>query len=125
MASISLPILTYAIEALSLNTTELLKLDHPWCRTFMKIFSTFDNKVIKQCQYFTNVLPIGYYYIIQKLTFINSLLLTNNAVMHTLYKTVAKDEISTYAAKFDCEEHVFNRIYRLHVHNHFKSELMT
>ena len=64
-------------------------------------------------------------HIIQKLTFINSLLLTNNAVMHTLYKTVAKDEISTYAAKFDCEEHVFNRIYRLHVHNHFKSELIT
>ena len=107
MASISLPILTYAIEALSLNTTELLKLDHPLCRTFMKIFSTFDYKVIKQCQYFTNVLPIGYYYIIQKLTFINSLLLTNNAVMHTLYKTVAKGEISTYVAKFDCVERVF------------------
>ena len=107
MASISLPILTYAIEALSLNTTELLKLDHPWCRTFMKIFSTFNNTVIKQCQYFTNVLPIGYYYIIQKMTFINNFLFTNNTVIHTLYNAVAKFEISTCADKFKCDENNF------------------
>ena len=125
MATISLPMLTYSIEfnqvieftysiifALSLNATELLKLDHPWCRTFMKIFSTFDNTVIKQCQYFTSVLPIGYYYIIRKVTFIKNLLFTNNVVILTLYNTVAKSEISTCAAKFKCEEQNFNWKYR-------------
>ena len=123
MATISLPILTYSIEALSLNATELLKLDHPWCRTFMKIFSTFENTVIKQCQYFTSVLPIGYYYIIRKVTFIKNLLFTNNVVILTLYNTVAKSEISTCAAKFKCEEHNFHWKYISIVQDHFKGEL--
>ena len=73
----------------------------------MKIFSTFNNTVIKQCQYFTNVLPIGYYYIIQKMTFINNFLFANNTVIHTLYNAVAKLEISTYADKFKCDENNF------------------
>ena len=74
----------------------------------MKIFSSFDSTVIKQCQYFTSVLPIGFYYIIRKLTFINNLSFANNAVILTLYNTVAKREISTCAPKFKCEEHNFN-----------------
>ena len=109
--------------SLSLNATELLKLDHPWCRTFMKIFTTFDNTVIKQCQYFTSVLPIGYYYLIHKVTSIKNLLFTNNVMILTLYNTVAKSEISTCAVKFKCEEQNFNWKYRSIVHDHFKGEL--
>ena len=83
---------------------------------FTKIFSTFDNTVIKQCQYFTSVLPIGYYYIIRKVTFIKNLLFTNNVVILTLHNTVAKSEISTCAVKFKCEEQNFNWKYRSIVH---------
>ena len=47
MATISRPILTLHIQSKPhlLNATELLKLDHHLCRTFMRIFSTFDNTV--------------------------------------------------------------------------------
>ena len=56
----------------------------------------------------TCVITTGYYYIIRKVTFINNLLFTNNAVILILYNTVAKSEISTCAAKFKGEEHNFN-----------------
>ena len=69
MASIALPILTYSIEAISLSNAQLGKVGHPWERTFMKLFSTFDDKVIKQCQFYTNVLPMYQYYAIRKISF--------------------------------------------------------
>ena len=71
----------------------------------------------------TSVLPVDYYYIIRKVTFIKNLLFTNNVVILTLYNTVAKSEISTCAVKFKCEEQNFNWKYRSRVHDNFKSEL--
>ena len=94
MTTIQLPMLTYSIKALYLNATELLKLENQWCRTFIKNVCTFDTTVIKQCQYFTSVLYVGYYSIIRKVPFINNLLFTNNVVILTLYNRVAKSEIS-------------------------------
>ena len=44
LQSMAFPILAYALEALRLNKTKLLKLEHPWSRAFMKIFNTFDNR---------------------------------------------------------------------------------
>ena len=49
MQSIAFPTLTYAIEALSLNKTKLIRRGHPWSRAFGKIFNTFDDVVIRQC----------------------------------------------------------------------------
>ena len=42
MASIALPILMYSLEAISLSNAELGNIGHPWEKTFMKLFSTFD-----------------------------------------------------------------------------------
>jgi len=53
ISTMALPCLTYALEALSLNKTELISLNSPWNRSFEKIFHTFDKNVIKQCQLFT------------------------------------------------------------------------
>ena len=60
--SIAVPVLTYGVEILCLNKTQRLSLDHPWNRTFMKIYSTFDGQIVKHkhCQliggFFTNKL---------------------------------------------------------------------
>ena len=60
--SIALPTLTYGLEALSLTKTQILSLEHPWSRVFMKLFKTFNLTVIQQCQYFCKVLPIRHLY---------------------------------------------------------------
>src|ERR1051325_5801521 len=55
ISSVAVPVLTYGVEALSLNKSKRLSLDHPWNRTFMKIYSTFDNRIVQQCQYYGGV----------------------------------------------------------------------
>ena len=58
MHSIALPTLTYALEALCLNKTQLISLDHPWTRMFLKLFKTFYLSFDHSCQYFSDLLPI-------------------------------------------------------------------
>src|SRR3984893_10593855 len=55
ISTMALPCLTYSLEALSLNKTELTSLNSPWTRAFEKIFKTFDKDVIKQCQLYTAI----------------------------------------------------------------------
>ena len=59
IATTAVPILTYGLEALKLNKTEMASIEHPWSRTYMKIFWTFDIKIVKQCQMYV-FLPIEY-----------------------------------------------------------------
>ena len=49
IATIALPSLTYCMEALNLNKSELHTLNHPWLRSLHKIFKTFDPDVITFC----------------------------------------------------------------------------
>ena len=58
MTAIALPILTYALEALALNKTEIISLEHPWTRCFEKVFNTFDKLVVNNCQAYLGLLPI-------------------------------------------------------------------
>ena len=123
MASIALPILTYSIEAISLSNAQLGKVDHPWERTFMKLFSTFDNKVIKQCQFYTNVLPMYQYYVIRKISFLSNLPMTQNQVLQTLYDSFAKIELLKYASMFDCEVNIVTKTFRTIVRDQFRNEV--
>ena len=91
MASIALPILTYSMEAISLSNAQLGQVGHPWERTFMNLFFTFDNKVIKQCQFYTNVLPMYQYYASRKISFLSNLLMTQNQVLQTLHDSFWKN----------------------------------
>ena len=123
MASIALPTLTYSMEALSLSNTQLGKLGHPWERTFMKLFSTFDNKVIQQCQFYTNVLPIRHYYVIRQISFLNNLLLTQNHVLQTLHNSFGKIELDKLASMFECNVNILTKSFRAMVRKKFKSEI--
>ena len=44
------PILLYCVEAMSLTKSEKLKLSHPYFRLFGKLFNTFNNITLNQCQ---------------------------------------------------------------------------
>ena len=46
----TLPILTYSLEALALNKSELLALNHPWERSLEKVFHTFNKTIVKEYQ---------------------------------------------------------------------------
>jgi hypothetical protein len=54
------PVLLYGVEAILLNKSETQSLTYPFNSGFMKLFSTFDAKVVAQCQYYCGWLPFSY-----------------------------------------------------------------
>ena len=72
----AVPILTYGLEALQLNKTEMASIEHPWSRTFMKMFWTFDIKIVKQCQMYG-----GYRNDMQQINFRNRSELSGNRIL--------------------------------------------
>jgi hypothetical protein len=70
VATMALPVLTYSIESLSLNKTELNSLNHPWERSCQKLFHTFDNQIIKYCLWYNGYLPILHYYDKRSMSFL-------------------------------------------------------
>ena len=63
--SISLPCLLYGIESLNLTKSLLASSDHTWDKAFYNIFSTFDIKTIRQCQFFEGFMQMQHYYSVQ------------------------------------------------------------
>ena len=101
ISTMALPCLTYSLEALSLNKTELTSLNSPWTRAFEKIFKTFDKDVIKQCQLYTGYMPMLHMYALKVMSFINKLNLTGNIMLQTLSSNLSTDDVSRLAQLFN------------------------
>jgi hypothetical protein len=71
--SYCLPVLLYGMEGIKLNKTEVTRLAHPYTMIFHKVFGTYSNSVILQCQFFTGCLPLNYLLKLSQLRFILSL----------------------------------------------------
>ena len=78
ISTIALPCFTYAQEALSLTKTYIKSLEHPWSRVFMKLFTTFNEDIIHQCQYFTDYMPLEHIIFLKKFNFLNALKFSPN-----------------------------------------------
>lgn len=112
MSSIALPILTYAIEALSLNKTELNVLDHPWYCTFQKIFKTFDKDVVRQCQAYTGSLTMHQHYALRAMNFLLSLASSDNLVLKFVYLNSGNEDITILANLYGLVPDTFLMNYR-------------
>jgi hypothetical protein len=62
IATIALPSLTYGIECLALNKTELKSLNYPWHKCMCRIFRTFDDEIITVCQIILGYAPLSNIY---------------------------------------------------------------
>ena len=111
------------MEVISLSNAQLGKVGHPWERTFMNLFFTFDNKVIKQCQFYTNVLPMYQYYAIRKISFLSNLQMTQNQVLQTLHDSFAKIELLKCASMFKCEVNIISKTFRTIIRDQFRNEV--
>ena len=70
ITSYCIPILLYALEAVTLNKNSRLKLEAAYSQVFSKIFNTYDQGIIRQCQCFMSCLPIKYLLDINKINFL-------------------------------------------------------
>ncbi len=122
--SIALPILTYGLEALSLTKTQLLSVEHPWSRMFMKLFKTFNLAIIQQCQYFCDLLPIRHLYTMHRMCFLDKLDNSSNSVVYHTHelRSAEHDSVSNLAEKYNCNKVIFAKFYNRVVRSQFKQE---
>ena len=124
--SIALPTLMYGIESMSLIKTQLTSLEHPWTRIFMKIFVTFDFNVVRQCQFFSGLLPICHYYAMRRMGFLIDISQTNNTLLCLMYELSGFSDIAHLAANYNsCTIEQFIKKYASIVPHQFRLETMT
>ena len=120
IASIALPVLTYSLEALYLNKTDLTSLNHSWMRAFEKLFNTFDKNVLKQCQIYNGYLSITHYYCLNSVSFLNKLSSSPNLLNRHLFDGCGNENMYRLAQMFNCKPEIFARKYWEIIHKHFR-----
>jgi hypothetical protein len=75
------PCLLYGIAAFTLSKAELLSVEHPYSRAYMKIFQTFDQDVVRSCQYYSGYLNIEHKLALLKRGFLCSITSRSNTTM--------------------------------------------
>jgi hypothetical protein len=122
--SIALPSLTYALEALALTKSQIISLEHPWTSMFMKIFKTFDQSIVKQCQYYFQLLPIRHIYTLQRMNFLNNLEASNNSLLCHIHTITNENHnaVGKLAVRYGYDAVRFSEKYNLAVKNQFKLE---
>jgi hypothetical protein len=123
--SIALPTLTYALEAISLTKTQILSLEHPWSRMVMKVFKTFDQKIVQQCQYFSDLLPIHHICTLRRMCFLLNIETSQNSLLRHIHEITNNNMniISQLANKYNYQNVArFVENYNDIVKNQFKLE---
>jgi hypothetical protein len=102
--SIALPTLTYALEAIPLTKTQVLSLEHPWSRMVMKVFKTFDQKIVEQCQYLSDLLPMRHIYTLRRMGFLSNIETSDNSLLRHIYEITNNNMniFVQFANKYNC-----------------------
>jgi exonuclease III len=85
LKSICIPTLIFGTEIMGATFTEKNKLCNAFNRCCMKIFSTFNNSIIRVCQYFSGILPLEFQLDIKRINFLNSLDFHPNVELRRLF----------------------------------------
>jgi len=124
IASIAFPILMYSLEALALNRTDLLSLEHPWTKCFEKLFTTFDSTVVKNCQYYSGYLPLKYCYCKQTALFLIKLAYWSNLILRMLYNNVSSEDFSKIGLLCKCSVDQLNSDITKTVYQQFQRDIL-
>ena len=118
--NIALPCLLYAQEALPLTTKSVTKtIEHPWSRVFMRLFGSWDNKIVAQCQFYTNYLPLEHLINLRRSTFLLSLKSSPWSILRALYELSANDDLSHLADAYSVSVPDFLLNSRVVINDHF------
>lgn len=119
ISSISVPVLTFGLEALSLNKTQRQSLNHPWDSTFMKIYGTFDIRIVQQCQNFGGFLPISQTADLKRCEFLRKIPLTKNQLVCSVSDLFKHKDIADMANRYNATVDVFVHNFKNVIHKQF------
>jgi hypothetical protein len=94
------PILTYGLETLKLNKTQLFSLCYSYNAIFVKLFSTFKRDIIEQCQFYTGFLPLQYLYDLMRMNFLVTLNSDFVSPAITIFNLCGFDELLSLYSKY-------------------------
>lgn len=94
---IALPCLLFAVKALPITKTVIRVIEHPWCRVFMKLFWTFDNKIVAQYQYYTGFSTVEQLARERKTKFVNFLQFCPCLLIRTLNEILTQRNSSKWS----------------------------
>jgi hypothetical protein len=100
ISTIALPCLLFAQEALPMTKSYTKALEHPWSRAFMKIFCTFNELIVRQCQYYTGHLPIEHLVQLRKFNFFDSFKGNSNWLLASLFDLLVFEELGMIFQKY-------------------------
>ena len=104
MSSFGIPVLLYGLESMKLNKSELSRLSHPYTMVFHKIFGTYSNSIISQCQFYTGNLPLDCLYKFRLMCFLKNLPTLSNNTCNYFYKMFGCDLFRLVASEFGITE---------------------
>jgi len=108
---------------LSLNKSEIISLNHPWNRTFEKLFSTFDKNVVKQCQLYQGLLDILHYYSVKSMSFFINISTSHNLIVKTISAYSENDDMYRPSNYFNCNNDLFIKHYKEIIYKHFEESV--
>ena len=97
IAAMALPVILYASEALPLTKAIVKTREHPWSRVFMKIFGTFSEHIVRECQLYTGFKSVEHLSMLRKVKFMRSLKACPCWLMRSLYDVTAHSELQPIA----------------------------
>lgn len=100
VSSFATPVLLYCLETACLNSAGLDKLNFPFRSIYVKLFSTFDCKIIEQCQYFTWQLPLKLLVHLRCLNFFHKLNTVHSSPASLLFHWLGKRERDSIASLY-------------------------
>jgi len=91
----------------------------------MKLFTTFNEDVVRQCQYFTGYMPLEHTLFLKKFNFLNALKFSQNWMLVSLFELTAVQELTSIYEHYSLESHVelsYNSMQKV-IYNHFESKI--
>ena len=94
------PILTYGLESVKLFKAQLSNLCYVYNAIFSKLFATFDQKVIEQCQFYTGILPLNYQLDLMRLNFFRNLKNEHVSPANLIFNMFGCDDFDAICEKY-------------------------
>ena len=90
----------YAAESLNWTQKQLKSLENAYSQAFYKMFNTFDNHVVEQCQYYMGCLPMRLLIDVRKLNEHHKIIMNVNHPMHNIYTLSANNEFHSICDRY-------------------------
>ena len=119
-----IPVLMYGLEALDLNQSNLNKLDNPLYQVFGKIFKSFDKKILNNCMFYLDTLPLNAEYLFRKINFLRKMKAVPNSLLKHLSDEFGSIEIMKIYSSLQLEVVCSREQFRRALWKRFESSLV-